>query len=553
MTTQDSTPPDLRNELDPVAEAMRRADLSTTTAREEFAERTRKHAAELAAQAHRAAVLKTWRACPDVMAFVAEQRASNDFASWSDLRVEFDPKWGVHDERTLLARACHGRIGMADLCETDRAIVVERHPFETRPLVDPPVRKWALLRDAKTTCPLDSSDAWAQAYRSALPVDLRDRGMLVGTAAGMPPVIAVWLGTSQSPGMIRQWLSGEGRFTLEHESSQKYDYQRGHQAYSIDDWLTLEPTVKARSLAELAFKPTEPIGLLPSGLAELDRLRGGIQRRGDRVIIQAETGNAKTALALTMAASLASRGFKVAWVATSDELAASIIARLLQRTGKYTFESAKDHVNDTAALASLDPNLTIIDGTTVLLEDVLDSAPDFVFIDNLQKVLSRVGAGRGEMEAIAAVLKLIEAEGTTTVLTSRMNRGVRNRLEGSSGGAPVAAGATVLLDLVLKGDVLDVEILKGRGPGEHESFSLTLDRAKQTLAPCQAKPEPVSETEAHRRDLIIAALGKGPKTAGALRTWVPGHNRELKASLDALVAGGKVVLNGKEYALKDPA
>ncbi len=505
-----------------------------------------------AERAHRAAVLTTWREHPDVAAFIAALRSANDYPAWDEFSAAVVAntycRWSVRDEVTCLMLACAKQLGMAGMSDDDRAIIEERHAYSERNDVDPAARRWLLARDTKAVCPVTAASSWVAEYRAGLHEQLRELGMVVGLSPGAPPVLAVWTGVEQTPHVLREWLRGVGKESLEFAPEA-----------NVAEWVTLAPVRAERSLADLAFTPTESIGLLPSGLDDLDRLRGGIQRRGDRVIIQAATGNAKTALALTMAESLAARGFKVAWLATSDELAASIIARRLQRTGKYTYESAKEHVNDPAALALLNPNLMVIDGCRVVLEDVLAARPDFLFADNLQKMISRVGAGKGELEALNAALKLIEADGTTAVLTSRMVRGADkrgNRIEGSYGGVAIEGGATVLLDLRLTGDELDVTVLKGRGPGEHDSFRLTLDRAKQTLAPCPCHgtvAAPLSEAEANRREQILTVLAKGPKTARAIQTWVPGKYPDVKASLAELVAAGKVVLDGKEYAIKDPA
>jgi hypothetical protein len=63
------------------------------------------------------------------------------------------------------------------------------------------------------------------------------------------------------------------------------------------------------------------------------------------------------------------------------------------------------------------------------------SAPDVIFVEPLQTVRSRAGAGRGQIEAIGAALEAIENSGVTAYMTSAMVRGAgrRAKIEGSLG------------------------------------------------------------------------------------------------------------------------
>jgi hypothetical protein len=385
---------------------------------------------------------------------------------------------------------------------------------------EPESRRWVLIEDQHTVAPIDGSDPkdFVSAYRACLPEQMRGLGMSVRIEPGRLVYVAVWLGEPRAPQAIRAWI-------------RQIDPERFRLLYStpgISEWVSIPPVnvTSTRTLAALAQQqdPTESIDLLPSGLVGLDALRGGIQRRGDRIVVQAETGNAKTALALTMAEALAARGHQVAWIATADEPRASIVARRLQRVG-YSFDEAKRLVTDPGALARCNPNLVVLDGNACTLEDAVGARPEFLFVDNIQKVRSVAGRGLSQQSAVEPRLEVIEASGVTTVVTSRMVRGAGkrggNRLEGSYGGSAVEGGATVLLDLVLAGDELTVTMRKGRGPGEGQAFTLTLDRAKQTLTRAKVRPArrsrcPKPRHTAGRRSSLPSGRDPKPSTRCAI-------------------------------------
>jgi hypothetical protein len=553
MTTNISTPLDPCN-FDPVADAMARANLSTPSAR------------AAAAKQHEAEVVARWKTSLRVNFDPSED--FGDFVAWDDAGTIDRAKMYVSDDYRAGFNRYAGE-AWARRTETGWYHDLSRpaYTFEGFTLDDqriirsafrddwsnPKSRRWVLLEDRRTVpivLPLDVAD-----YRAGLPKEMRELGIVVGLEVGKTVHVAVWLGEDLTPFEISAWLA-----TFNDHESDRFK-RLDHTPRRA--WVPLAPAVKTRSLAELAVTGTESIDLIPSGLAGLDDLRGGIQRRGDRVIVQAETGNAKTALALTMAESLAARGFKVAWLATPDEPAASIIARRLQRIG-YSYDDAKKHAGDRTSLAKLNTNLTVIDGTGCTLEEALAARAEFLFVDNIQKVNSIAGRGLSQHAAVEPRLEAIEASGVTTIVTSRMVRGAGkrggNRLEGSYGGSAVEGGATVLLDLVLTGTELVVTMRKGRGPGEGQSFALELDRAKQTLTPCHGTPAPHALDEVV--DEVVALFTDKDGTPLSLRAVqviarMPRARRKadvLGALKRAVEIGKATKADGKNgaYALRRP-
>jgi hypothetical protein len=556
MTTHNSTPPE-DCKLDPVADAMRHASLAERTAREEFAARTARHTAELEARKrqHEAEVIAGWRASLRATFDPAED--FGDFVAWQDAGTIDRAKMFVSDDYRAGFNRYNGepwarRTEAGWYYEQISTFTLEAFTLDEQRIIRnafrdewarPPSRRWVLLEDRGTVpivLPHDPA-AFVTDYRAKLPEPMRELGIVVGLAPrGGSLHVAVWLGEDRTPFEISAWLAKfndyeSGRFKV--REAAPYDLK----------WVPLEPVTKTRTLAELVFTATESIDLLPSGLVGLDALRGGIQRRGDRIVVQAETGNAKTALALTMAESLAARGFKVAWLATPDEPSASIIARRLQRIG-YAYEDAKKHVSDRAALAKLNGGLMVIDGNGCTLEEALAARPDFLFVDNIQKVKSNAGRGLSQHAAVEPRLEAIEASGVTTIVTSRMVRGAGkrggNRLEGSYGGSAVEGGATVLLDLVLTGAELVVTMRKGRGPGEGESFALELDRAKQTLTPLRGTVAPSELDEVV--DEVLGVLADRDGTPLSLRAvQVIARMPRARRKADVLAALKRAVETGR--------
>jgi hypothetical protein len=526
-------------------------------------EAQRQREADAVATAHRITVLAGWREHPDVLAFVAADRAW-DFASWEEFRAADDPWWGIDDELARLSLACIQQIGTQDMAEADREIVTERYRCGARALIDPLERKWVLLRDNATTCPVDfvpdeadqlppSALAWAIEYRAGLHADLRERGMRVGMTPGRPPVLAVWIGVAQPSHILRAWVEGIAarRFDVVRKPAIARDFERKTEAYEVANWTTIEPVRVVTAARQAAFK------IHTTGIAPLDALLAteGIPR-GARVYVQAATGHGKSVFDLQIGEHFADHGFRVALIATSDESAESITARRLQRIMKLDRKTALefamgDDAASIAARAKLNPNLTIVDGATTYLEDVIASEPALIICDPIQKIRTRAGGGDTyTLDSTAAAVRVAEQSGITFVCASSKVKRAGRDLEASFGGASIPNGATLQIDLERRGTTVNGRVLKSRYGGEGESFDLELDADRQALG---TVAPPVSEVEIDRRARILDVLAKGPKTANALRTWVAGKQPELKASLDALVTAGKVVLNGKEYALKDPA
>lgn len=532
MTTHNSTPPDARN-FDPVADAMARANLSAATARAKLDENSR-----------RVALLKSWREHPDVLAFVAEQRRANDFQSWPDLSAAVGEhrycRWSVRHEIICLMLACAQQVGMAELSDADREIIGEKYPDEDRDGVEPDARKWLLVRDTKSVCPPADAAAWAPAYRAGLHEQLRDRGMAIGVAPGQAPVLAVWNGEAQPPSVYRNWLAqiGSDRFELVQDAG-------------ASDWLSFAPAKVQGATRKAAFT------VHSTGIGPLDALLAtkGIPR-GARVFVQAATGHGKSVFDLQVAEHFAAAGFRVAWVATSDESPESLIARRLQRVGHARDEALRlalgDEAASVAARAKLNPNLEIVDGTREYLEDVIARAPDVLVLDPVQKVRTR-GGDDGE-----AAVRIAEQSGITLVAAASKVRssGKRAKIEAAFGGAFIENGATLLLDLERDGSTVTVSVLKSRYGGEGQSFALELDPEWQTLTPCH-EPDELDAVV----DEVLSVLADNDGTPLALRAVqviarMPRARRkaDVLAALKRAVETGKVTkADGKNgaYALRE--
>jgi hypothetical protein len=540
-----------------VVRALERAAARTTAQREQAATRA----------AARAKLLMAWRAHPEVIADCARWECGAE--TWGELCTEArtdDLAWGLPDQTFRLGSAASIGVGFAELSEAERQTIRDEHAKGgTRHALDPTCARWLLVEDRNETGPADLppvdaaawhgvANAWASAYRARLPHELRHLGMLVLPEPGKAIVLAVWVGTERAAATLRSWaraigggadvrdddgnLVNPGRFRVLRDASA-----------CASTFVALEPAAAvAASLLDLVAPPIKSDAsgaVLRTGIGPLDALlvTGGVPRRGARVVVQAPTANAKSALNLQIAEFLAAAGLSIGWIATRDETAESIRARRLQRAGHARADAIR-LANDPAALAELNPNLAVIDGREWLLEDVLTaggSGPDVLFLDPLQKVRSRAGEGRGQVESIAAALDVIETSGVTTFMTSAMVRGAgrRSKIEGSYGGAAIENGATLLLDLALTDDALRVAVLKSRYGGEGESFVMTLDRASQTLTAACGD----ALAEAIRKVLV----DRGSLTQAQLLVRVTGGQNAIAEALKAGVAAGLWRLDGRHY------
>lgn len=523
--------------------------------------------------AARARLIMSWRAHPAV---VADSESWKIDTTWDELCASAacgELAWALPDQAHRLFVASQTNVGLAELPEAERKVIRDEHAKGgTRYALDPDVARWLLVEDRNETGPADlppsdadawraAAEAWAAGYRARLPLELRHLGMLVLPEPGKPIVVALWIETERPAATLRSWARavGGGADVRDDDGNLanpgRFRVLRNATACG-SDWIKLEPAKAAHaSVHALVARPTEATSvILRTGIAPLDALlaTGGVPQRGARVVLQAPTANAKSTLNLEIAEFLAGTGLVIGWIATRDEPPESINARRLQRIG-YSQADALRLVNDADALAKLNPKLAVIDGRKWYLEDVLaagGSGPDVLFVDPLQKVRSRAGEGRGQIEAIAAALDVIESSGVTTFMTSAMVRGAgrRARIEGSFGGVVIENGATLLLDLALTDDRLRVAVLKSRYGGEGESFDLTLDRERQRLtappAATVADADPLVESI---RKVLANDGDPVALTQAQIRVRVTGANTAIVEALKTGVSAGLWTLDGRKY------
>lgn len=201
--------------------------------------------------------------------------------------------------------------------------------------------------------------------------------------------------------------------------------------------LELVPDITKRVIVQLRERAKQIEPDYPTGILDLDTVTWGLWKK-QLLVVAARPGSGKTSFALQVADNLASRGKAVVFVSyemTREELASRLFARRknvnLRDLNHYSEdEDGLDRAAKAFAEDMKDKTLQIVDDLPRdwkhLREflEMLDPAPDAVFIDHLQEV-STIGFRSpwdAYTEYVAAIKHLSKKLNTAVVLCSQLHR-----------------------------------------------------------------------------------------------------------------------------------
>ncbi len=148
----------------------------------------------------------------------------------------------------------------------------------------------------------------------------------------------------------------------------------------------------------------------PSGIAELDRVTGGGFVEGSIILIGGEPGIGKSTLLMQAAASLASRGKRVAYISGEEAIAqVRLRAERLGLSSAPVELAAETNVEDIIATLSTGapPTLAVIDSIQTMWTETVDSAP------------GTVTQVRGSAQAL---IRFAKTHGTSVILVGHVTK-----------------------------------------------------------------------------------------------------------------------------------
>jgi len=411
--------------------------------------------------------------------------------------------------------------------------------------------KVQIVRDGAHVFPGGEAAPFLRDYLRTLPPGWTE-SIVVSVAVGKQPVVCRWTDQRMLIGTTRRWCqsgprlpNGEPRFeALE-------DHTFGD---AVRVTVPASTAARAATVEEIAAPPaprpeqTTDAIVMPTGIAALDSLlvTGGVPR-GARVVLQAATAQGKTSVALEIAESLAERGARVVWYATSDEPRESILARRRQRVGVPRADALLSSDE-----SMLDSQLFVVDGRKYTLEEVFEcQGIDVLFVDPISKVRT-LQAASDPVSRVGHGLDLIEASGWTCWMTAATVRaaGRRTATERALGGARIEAGCSLLLELSRSGSDLALSVLKSRLGGEGQEVRLKLDAERQRIIALPDGLALVTAAERIKSDVLRVVAERGPRTARSLVESVSGKHELVRTAVrELLAAGALVTLEGKKVGL----
>jgi len=408
-----------------------------------------------------------------------------------------------------------------------------------------------VVRDGGHVFPGGAAEPFVRDYLRTLPLGWT-ASIVVSLAAGKNPVICRWTDQRMLIGVTRRWCesgprmpNGEPRFeALE-------DHTFGD---AVRVMVPAATAARSATVEEIAAPPaprpaqTTDAVVMPTGIAALDSLlvTAGVPR-GARVVVQAATAQGKTSVALEIAESLAERGARVVWYATSDEPRESILARRRQRVGMPRADALLSSDE-----SMLDSRLFVVDGRKYTLEEVFEcQGIDVLFVDPISKIRT-LQAASDPVSRVGHGLDLIEASGWTCWMTAATVRaaGRRTATERALGGARIEAGCSLLLELSRSGSDLAISVLKSRLGGEGQEVRLKLDAERQRIVALPDGLALVTAAERIKSDVLRVVAERGPRSARSLVESVSGKHELVRTAVrELLAAGALVTLEGKKVGL----
>lgn len=385
---------------------------------------------------------------------------------------------------------------------------------------------------------------FADDYAKTLPIGWRD-GVVLCLRKGAPVVIVRWTPERERISVTQEW-AGRQCDLVNGEQKHRWRVLRFFDDAERCIRVPIPPARIANRTAQdlVARAPEQPAGegIIPTRIPALDAALalGGVPR-GARVIVQGPPEAGKTLLMLEVAASYAASGLSVAWLATGDEAIDPIFRRWCQRGGMSREEAAAAPFR-----GMLTENLMLVDGTAFDMEEVLPEF-DVTFVDSLQEVRTRAGAGAGEIEKVKAALSVIADAKKTVWASSWLVRNAARRVkrEASKGGSGVEYSATMLLHVELEGDVMTVELLKSRHGGKGTVLTLSADVERQRVGPAASAHDDLQQRiEAD----VLVKLAERPRSQRELEADVTGTAVKIRNVVKALIARG-IIQRGPDSKL----
>jgi hypothetical protein len=526
-------------------------------------------------------VRNAWLTHPEVTEYIAVREDGP--RTWAELRDEAVTEgllaWRIPSRSALLHHAaCTYGYGLADLTESDRAII--RHEYRDgfdRPR-DPPQARWLLVQDTGATCPLDfpkyweedgdtrnpawtgAAQAWATEYRASLPGELARLGMVVGIERGKPPLVAVWFEQPTSAKTLREWIQrmgggrraddnhdeDRGRFRVlarDFEAVSRDDVACGIAAPPMPEYIAIDPPTAA-NLDTLRTTTRATSGVVPTGVAEIDKLiRLHGTTAGGLTVFVAQEKNCKTLTMLQVAEHRASLGRTGVWIAV-DESEQKIQIRRWQHRGLSEADGAErvargEVVQDTLRVTSMHIDRVL----QLVREHVAKGEAIDVYVDSL----NAEAMGQHEIDKL---VKAIKSTGATTFATAgAVGKGLDLRVRGSTGVA-YESDLTCALKFDKATGALTLRVRRSRIADDGDT-TLTVDTAGQRFVEA-APASPASLTDARLLESIRSALeASGPLSLRGIQGRVTGGQNDIARVLRAAVAAGEVTHDGKKYSLAE--